>query len=213
MVRSKPSSRPSYLDPTTWAVFGPKERKKEIEKYKERVDKQRSPDLPPTIDQTTPTANVTSVIPIVDCQTEIGRIFSDAMAYYRTVEDSHTSKRPPALIEACCSANSAIGQVGKELGVSVFRFHDGNSDIGSAKTESHMLELVNRFPDLSMHISMPCTAWTKLTDGNISQYGQPFCEQLEKDRIKSLEGLRRAIRIAETILSKGGHVSFEWPLD
>jgi len=212
------SGRPSHIDPATWTCFGPKDRKKEVEKYRERVGKQlrkflRSPDLPPTSHESVPTVIATSAIPVLQHQSDIDRIFSEAMSFYRTMEDSHTDKRPPSMIECCCSANSSIGNVGRELGVSVFRFHVGNSDIGSSSTESHMKELVDRFSDLSMHISLPCTSWTKLTDGNIAQYGQSFCDQLEKDRIKSLEGLRRAIRIAEMILSKGGHVSFEWPLD
>jgi len=214
---AKGSSRPRHIDPLTWASFGPADRAAEGLKYLRQVENncRRYLNAPtpviPTLPETPSDPPV--VAAVASPQSEVDHIFRDAMSYYRNMESMYNNGQPPIVLELCCSPNSAIGRAGDQLGVPVFRFHKHNSDIASVRTERHAAELIKKHPNATLHVSLPCTAWTRITDTNISQYGQQYSKRLQEDRLKSLESLRRVIRLCEMVLGRGGHMAFEWPVE
>ena len=78
-------------------------------------------------------------------------------------------------------------------------------------TGKQLFDQVEANPGISLHGSLPCTAWTNWQEMNIHKLGPEFLAKLTEQRKHSIQMLKSFIRLAEHVLKFGGHVSFEWP--
>ena len=71
--------------------------------------------------------------------------------------------------------------------------------------------VVEEFPGVSVHGSLPCTPWCTWTLMNLHTSGQKFKRKLHKERTESRKLLTGFINLAEKVLHNSGQLSFEWP--
>ena len=114
------------------------------------------------------------------------------------------------LFEFCCSAESALGSVGKELGIKVVRLHKDGIDLSSSEAIEQLSYQVTAVPGRSIHGSLECTAWSQWQRLNYFKYPE-MRDSLNRSRKASRNMLRSFVQVSEIILALGGDVSFEWP--
>ena len=114
------------------------------------------------------------------------------------------------LFEFCCDEESNLGKVGNELGFQVVRLCKESIDLSSDHSIEQLCEQVKALPGCSIHGSIECRPWSTWQRLNMKKHPR-LCQKIAKDCEESLLMIGRFIKVADLVLSQGGHVSFEWP--
>ena len=84
-------------------------------------------------------------------------------------------------------------------------------DALSTVTLFELNRVVEEFPGVSLHGSLPCTPLCTWPFINPHLLGQKFKHKLHKERMESRKLLAAYMNLVAKVLNNGGHVSFEWP--
>jgi len=115
------------------------------------------------------------------------------------------------LIEVCTRENSTLGEIAHTSGhYKVIRVSE-NDQFGSSACLKKLKHVVISNPGISVHGSLPCTVWSSWQKMCEHKLGTEYSRSLSKRRKKAVRMLRDFIELAELALSRGGHISFEWP--
>ena len=117
----------------------------------------------------------------------------------------HSSRLPGhgVLIEFCAYEKSNLGKAAESYDdVTVIRVTDKHNALSSTAL-FQLGRVVEEFPGVSLHGSLPCTPWCMWTLMNLHTLGQKFKRKLHKERSESRKLLRGSINLAEKVLHNG----------
>lgn len=125
-------------------------------------------------------------------------------------KNRHLKSGGRILSEFCCDQNSAFGEVGPEIGVSVVQVCRESIDLSDASAIEQLYEQVQCIPGCAIHGSSECRPWSQWQRPTRKKHPR-LCEVIGRQQKDSEETIISFVRIADIVLDQGGDASFEWP--
>eukprot|EP00973_Karenia_brevis_P094371 12422111-Karenia_brevis.AAC.1 len=95
-------------------------------------------------------------------------------------------------------------------GVRIFEITK-DDDAHKPATIMWVSRMIDQYPGISSHGSLPCAAWSQWHNMSVYKHGARYAKKLALARRRSRTLLKSFIALADKALRQGGHVSFEWP--
>ena len=114
------------------------------------------------------------------------------------------------LLEAWCDPHSTLGEIGREFDREVFRFTE-RDDLSKPETVKSAFRLIRQHPGCHLHGSLPCTPWSAWQRLNMVKADDASRQRVFRAREQSMEWAATFLKMARSVIAKGGTVSFEWP--
>eukprot|EP00973_Karenia_brevis_P091374 12407144-Karenia_brevis.AAC.1 len=89
-------------------------------------------------------------------------------------------------------------------GVRVFEITK-DDDAHKPATIQWVSRIIDQYPGISLHGSLPCTAWSQWQNMSLHKHGQKYAKKLALARGKSRSLLKSFIALADKALRQGGH--------
>ena len=120
--------------------------------------------------------------------------------------------RKNVFIEFACAPDSTLCQLCEDYSIPSIRLSKDNTDLLDPNVIDQLIGQIEGCDGRpNLWTSIPCTSGSPCQHVNRSQYGDSFRGKLRKQEWESRKMFKHFIRVAETVLEKGGSVSFEWP--